>query len=77
MATRTKVTVSIDSSLDRLLREQAARTRTSVSRVVEEALRLWQRRRLEQDLERGYRELAGQAPSDAEDFLPAVREALE
>lgn len=76
MASKVKVTVSLD---ERLLRElgtrgQKGKTR---SRLVEEALRHWRRRQLEEDLKEGYQAMAKADRATASRNLRAAWEAIK
>lgn len=76
MASKIKVTVSVD---ERLLLEVAGRARgqgRSRSQVVEDALRLWRRRQLEQALREGYLAMAKEDRTAAERRLGAAWEAI-
>jgi hypothetical protein len=50
--------------------------RKSRSRLVEEAIRLWRRRRLEQELKDGYKAMAKAGRATAERHLAAGWEAI-
>ncbi|MGH7319199.1 MAG: ribbon-helix-helix domain-containing protein [Candidatus Rokuibacteriota bacterium] len=77
MPAKVKVTVSVDESLIRELSTASRRTGKPRSRLVEEALRLWQRRQFEEALKEGYRAMAREDRATARRHLRAVREALE
>ncbi len=77
MAKKVRVTLSLDSNLAREIGMEGRRRGVSRSSVVEEALKLWARHRLEKELERGYSQMAGEDREIAEQFLPASREAIE
>ena len=76
MASKVKVTVSVDAALARELTGIGRRVRRSRSQLVEEALRLWRRRRLEQVLADGYRAMAGDDRATSARYLTAARQAL-
>jgi metal-responsive CopG/Arc/MetJ family transcriptional regulator len=76
MATKVKVTVSVDAQLVRELRAMSRRTRKPRSRLVEEALRLWRRTLLEGALRDGYRAMASQDRTTARRSLRAGWEAI-
>jgi predicted transcriptional regulator len=77
MASKTKVTVSLDPDLVGTLGRISRKTGKARSRLVEEALRLWQRQQLEEALKEGYRAMAGDDRATAGRYLRAVRETLK
>ena len=77
MAKKAKVTLSIDADLDEKLSEMGRKRRMPKSRLVEEALRVWERKLLEEELRVGYAAMAGEDARTADEFLPAVAEDLE
>jgi predicted transcriptional regulator len=77
MANKAKVTLSIDAELDQKLSEIGKKRRIPKSRLVEEALRIWQRKLQEEELRVGYTAMAGEDARASEEFLPAVAEDLE
>lgn len=77
MAVKTKVTVSIGSDLIGTLSRVSRQTGKPRSRLVEEALRLWQRQQLEEALKEGYRAMAAEDRATARRYLRPVREALK
>ncbi len=76
MASKLKVTVSLDERLLRALSQASRKRRMPRSRLVEEALRLWQRSQLEQALKRGYLAMAAEDRATAERGLRVAREVL-
>jgi metal-responsive CopG/Arc/MetJ family transcriptional regulator len=58
MASKVKITVSIDKDLVQELAGMGRQGRKSRSRLVEEALQHWGRSRLEQELKAGYQAMA-------------------
>jgi metal-responsive CopG/Arc/MetJ family transcriptional regulator len=76
VAGRMKVTITLDrevlQEIDRLSREKGQ----SRSHLMEEAIKGWRRRKVEQELMEGYLAMADQDRRIAEANLPAVREAL-
>ena len=76
MASKVKVTVSVDESLVKALGRASRMTGRARSQLVEEALRLWQRSQLEQVLKEGYQAMAKEDRATAEHLLPAAWEAL-
>ncbi len=77
MAGKDKITITVDadrlSELDRVAEAQ----HVSRSALVEEALRVWHRDRLEQELARGYREMAREDRETAERNLRSSVESLD
>ena len=71
MASKVKVTLSLDESLVKELEGVSQQSRTPRSRLVEEALRFWRRSRLEQQLKEGYRHMATEDRATAERNLAA------
>ncbi len=76
MASKVKVTVSVDEGLVRTLTGASRRSRKPRSQLVEEALRLWQRMQLRQALKEGYEAMAKEDRATAERHLKAGREVL-
>jgi len=77
MATRTKITVSLDMEIVKELRLTSRRERIPKSRIVEQALLLWKRERLNRELEQGYRSMAEEDSALAEELLPVARKDWE
>jgi metal-responsive CopG/Arc/MetJ family transcriptional regulator len=77
MACKEKVTISVDESLLSELDRTAEERHASRSALIAEALRVWQRARLEQALARGYREMAGEDRATAEAGLRSSVETLD
>lgn len=76
MASRVKVTVSLDRTLVTELEGVSRERRTPRSRLIEEALRFWRRSRLEQQLKEGYEAMARADRATAEAHLTAGWEAM-
>ncbi len=76
MASKVKVTVSLDGTLLRELARVSRKTRRPRSQLVEEALHLWRRSQLEQTLKEGYEAMAKEDRATAEHRLRAGLEAL-
>lgn len=76
MASKVKVTVSVDEGLVRALAGASRRSRKPRSQLVEEALRLWQRMQLRQALKEGYQAMAKEDRATAERHLRAGWEVL-
>jgi metal-responsive CopG/Arc/MetJ family transcriptional regulator len=77
MERKVKVTVSLSAGLVRELGEAGRHLRKSRSRLMEEALQLWRRSQLEQELKRGYQAMAGEDRATAERNLRAGWETLK
>jgi metal-responsive CopG/Arc/MetJ family transcriptional regulator len=77
MASKVKVTVSVDERLVRALTRASRRRRKPRSQLVEEALQLWHRAQLHEALKEGYRAMAREDRATADRGLPAVRDILE
>lgn len=77
MASKVKVTVSLDASIVQELADAGRRSGKSRSRVMEEALEHWRRSRLEQELKRGYQAMAREDRATAKRSLAAAWEALK
>ncbi|MBI4589842.1 MAG: ribbon-helix-helix protein, CopG family [Candidatus Rokubacteria bacterium] len=77
MASKVKVTVSLDEALVRELAGASRRRGKPRSQLVEEALQLWRRRRLEQQLMEGYQAMAKEDRATAERHLGAGWEVVK
>lgn len=77
MASKIKVTVSLDRALVRELGRTNRRKRKPRSQLVEEALQLWRRRQLEQALKEGYQAMAKEDRATAERHLAAGWEVVK
>jgi metal-responsive CopG/Arc/MetJ family transcriptional regulator len=74
---KVKVTLSLDQDMVQTLDTISRQSHKPRSRVVQEALRVWRRKALEEQLADGYRAMAKEDKETAERFLPAFREILE
>ena len=74
---KVKVTVSIDAALNGSLTDHAARTKTSRSRVIEDALRHWWRWKRHEELVEAYREMRNDSVELAEGNLAAGFESWD
>lgn len=72
MASRVKVTISVDEKLLREVSGAGRRGGQPRSRLVEDALRLWRRQQLAKALKEGYQAMAAADRSSAERGLRAV-----
>ena len=77
MAQKMKVTLSLDEDLVQTLDEISRQSKKPRSRVVQEALRLWRRKELQNKLAEGYRAMAEEDRETAERGLTAFREILK
>lgn len=77
VASKVKITVSVDATLLRELEAASRQKRKPRSRLMEEALRLWKRSRLEQALKEGYQTMAKEDRATARRHLAAGWEAME
>lgn len=68
---KVKITISIEQELSEALTDYAAKTKTSRSRVIEEALRRWRRWERERGLVEGYRAMREESVAMAESDLAA------
>lgn len=76
MVSRTKMTVSLDTELVRALGQASRKTGKPRSRLVEEALRHWERQCLQEALTEGYQAMAKEDRATARRYRRAVRAAL-
>ena len=77
MASKVKVTVSLDEALVRELGGAGRQQGKTRSRLVEEALRHWRRRQLEEELKEGYQAMAEADRTTARRNLRAGWEAIK
>lgn len=77
MAHKLKVTLSLDQDLVETLERISRQTKKPRSRVVQEALRAWRRKELQEKLAQGYREMANENLETAEQGLSAFKETLK
>ena len=77
MGHKVKVTLSLDEDLVETLEKISRQRKKPRSRVVQEALRLWQKEELQERLAEGYRAMAEEDRETAERRLPAFREILK
>lgn len=77
MASKVKVTASLDARLVRELENISRRRRKPKSQLVQEALHLWRKRRIEQELIEGYLAMAEEDRKTAERNLPAAWELIK
>jgi predicted transcriptional regulator len=77
MAPKTKITVSLDPEIVGTLGQISRKTGKPRSRLVGDALRLWQRVQQQEALKEGYRAMAKADRATAERHLPVAREVIE
>ena len=77
MAQKVKLTLSLDADLVDALDRVSRQSKKPRSRVVQEALRLWRRKELQEKLAEGYRTMAEEDLETAERHLPAFKETLK
>ena len=77
MARKVKLTLSLDEDVVETLDFVSKQSKQPRSRVVQDAIQLWQRRRLRQELADGYRSMSKEDQETAEQRLAAFREILE
>lgn len=77
MASKVKITLSLDEGLVKELAGISKAKRTPRSRLVEEALRFWRRSRLEQQLKEGYQHMAAEDRATAERNIAAEWEIVK
>lgn len=73
---KAKITVTIDEALIEELDRLSGARKASRSRLVEEAVKDWRRRQIEEELIQGYRAMAREDAETAEARLAAGRESL-
>jgi len=76
MASKVKVTVSVDEALIREIGRASRKARRPRSQLVEEALQLWRRTQVERALKEGYEAMAKEDRVTAERRLKAGWEAI-
>jgi len=74
---KVKLTVSLDRDLVETLDEMTRQSKKPRSQVVQEALRLWRRKDLQEKLAEGYRSMAEEDRKTAERHLAIFKESLK
>ena len=74
---REKLSVTVDPHLYGLIERHAARTKLPKSKIVEEAIRVWERAQLAALAREGYQNTAPEDLADAEAYLKALDEIGE
>jgi metal-responsive CopG/Arc/MetJ family transcriptional regulator len=77
MSRKVKLTLSLDEDVVETLDSASKQSKQPRSRVVQDAIQLWQRRRLQQELADGYRSMGKEDQETAEQRLAAFREIIE
>lgn len=76
MGAKRKLSVTIDGDLLEHIEEIAAASKTAKSRVVQEALALWLKKRTRERMAQGYAEMAEEDRRFAETAFEAQKEVL-
>ncbi len=71
-----KASVAITRELLEFVDEESHLRQETRSAIIEEALRLWQRQKLEQSLAHGYRAMSTEDSKTAGQHLPLAKEVL-
>jgi predicted transcriptional regulator len=74
---REKLSITVDPRLYRVIERHAERTKVPKSKVIEEAIRLWERSRLAALAREGYQKTADEDLLDAEAYLSALDQIEE
>ena len=74
---REKLSVTVDPCVYDAIKQHAARTRLPKSKIVEEAIRVWERTRLAALAREGYQNTAPEDLDDAEAYLAVLYEIGE
>jgi hypothetical protein len=74
---REKLSVTLEPGLCRVVERHAARAKVPKSKIIEEAIRLWERSRLAALAREGYQKAADEDLRDAEAYLSVLDEIEE
>ena len=74
---RAKLSVTVDPNLYQAITRHAEKAGVSKSRIVEEAIRLWEKNRMAVLAKEGYQKMAREDVLDAEAYLLATSEISE
>ena len=74
---REKLSVTVDPRLYDVIEQHASRTKLSKSKIIEEAIRVWERTRLAALAREGYQGTAPDDLADAEAYLAVLDELPE
>ena len=71
---REKLSVTVDPHVYRVIERYAERARISKSRIVEDAIRLWERSQLAALAREGYQKMSDEDRADAQAYLAVLDE---
>ena len=74
---RAKLSVTVAPNLYQAITRHAEQAKISKSRIVEEAIRMWEKNRMALLAKEGYLKMADENAADAEAYLPAMSEISE
>ncbi len=74
---RAKLSITVDPNLYEAISQHAEKAKVSKSRLIEQALQLWERNRLALLAKEGYQKMAREDVRDAEAYLPVLDELEE
>lgn len=74
---RAKLSVTVDPNVYQTITRHAEKAKVPKSRIVEEAIRVWEKNRLALLAKEGYLNMADENAADAEAYLPAMSEIME
>ena len=74
---RTKLSVTVDPNLYKAISRHAERAKVSKSRIVEDAIRLWEKNQLALLAKEGYQKMAQEDVRDVEAYLPVLSDLKE
>ena len=74
MASKAKATIAINRELLEVIDRESQERHETRSALIEEALRFWQRQKLNRELAAGYRAMSQEDKETAEENLPLSRE---
>jgi rRNA-processing protein FCF1 len=76
MATKRKISLTVDETVVREIERISEKNRVAKSRIAQEAFELWLKREVERKMAEGYEEMAEEEVEAAENALEAQREIL-
>ena len=76
MGSKLKATVALEKEIFEMVDQESRERHRTRSAIIEEALRFWQARKLEQALAEGYLAMAKEDQKTAEEHLPLSKEIL-
>jgi predicted transcriptional regulator len=74
---REKLSVTVDPRLYDVIEQHASRTKLSKSKIIEEAIRVWERTRLAALAREGYQGMASEDLADAEAYFAVLDDLSE